>query len=183
VRAHSPAQARLIIVDYRRSLLEAVGDDYLIGYGPSAAVAGQVCKDAAEAMRQRLPGPDVTSAQLRDRSWWHGPDLYLLVDDYDLVATASGNPLAALLDVLPHSRDIGLHVIAVRASGGAGRASFEPVMQRLRELGTPGVLLSGSKDEGSLLGNVTAQPMPPGRGNLVHRGQPPRLVQVALLRP
>jgi S-DNA-T family DNA segregation ATPase FtsK/SpoIIIE len=181
VRRHSPAQARLIIVDYRRSLLEAVGDDYLIGYAPSVAVAGQVCKDAAEAMRQRLPASDVTSAQLRDRSWWHGPDLYLLVDDYELVAAASGNPLAALLDVLPHSRDIGLHVIAARASGGAGRAVFEPVLQRLRELGTPGVLLSGSKDEGSLLGNVTGQPMPPGRGNLVHRGQPPRLVQVAVL--
>jgi S-DNA-T family DNA segregation ATPase FtsK/SpoIIIE len=181
VRQHSPAQARLIIVDYRRSLLEAVGGDYLIGYAPSAAVAGQVCKDAAEAMRQRLPGPDVTPAQLRDRSWWRGPDLYLLVDDYDLVATSSGNPLAALLDVLPHSRDIGLHVIVARASGGAGRAGFEPVLQRLRELGTPGVLLSGSKDEGSLLGSVTAQPMPPGRGNLVRRGQPPRLVQVALL--
>lgn len=182
VRRHSPAQARLIIVDYRRSLLEAVGGDYLIGYAPSAAVAGQVCKDSAEAMRQRLPGPDVTPAQLRDRSWWHGPDLYLLVDDYDLVATASGNPLTALLDVLPHSRDIGLHVIVARASGGAGRAAFEPVLQRLRELGTPGVLLSGSKDEGSLLGHVTAQPMPPGRANLVHRGQPPRLVQVALLQ-
>jgi S-DNA-T family DNA segregation ATPase FtsK/SpoIIIE len=181
VRRHTPAQARLIIVDYRRSLLEAVGDDYLIGYAPSVAVAGQVCKDAAEAMRQRLPAPDVTSAQLRNRSWWHGPDLYLLVDDYDLVAAASGNPLAALLDVLPHSRDIGLHVIVTRASGGAGRAVFEPVLQRLRELGTPGVLLSGSKDEGNLLGNVAAQPMPPGRGNLVHRGQPPRLVQVALL--
>ena len=183
VRRHSSAQARLIIVDYRRSLLEAVGKDYLIGYAPSAAVAGQVCKDAAEAMKQRLPGPDVTPAQLRDRSWWRGPDLYLLVDDYDLVATTSGNPLAAVLDMLPHSRDVGLHVILARASGGAGRAVFEPVLQRLRELGSPGVLLSGSKDEGALLGNVTAQPMPHGRGNLVHRGQPPRLVQVALLPP
>src|SRR5262249_49524446 len=99
----------------------------------------------------------------------------------DLVAAASGNPLAALLDVLPHSRDIGLHVIAARASGGAGRAAFEPVLQRLRELGTPRVLPSRSQEESSPLGNIAAQQMPRGRGNLVHRGQSPRLVQVALL--
>ena len=128
-RWHTPAQARLIIIDYRRSLLEAAAGDYLIGYGPSATTAAKLAKDAAEAMRQRLPGPDVTQAQLRDRSWWRGPELYLMVDDYDLVATSAGNPLAPLLDVLPHSRDIGLHVIIARASGGAGRSAFEPVIQ------------------------------------------------------
>ena len=132
-------------------------------------------------MRQRLPGPDVTQAQLRDRSWWRGPELYLMVDDYDLVATSAGNPLAPLLDVLPHSRDIGLHVIIARASGGAGRSAFEPVIQRLRELGSPGILLSGTRDEGHLLGNISGQPMPPGRGNLVVRGRPPRLIQTALI--
>lgn len=177
----TPAQARLIIIDYRRSLLEAAGGNYLIGYAPSAATATKLIADSAEAMRQRLPGPDVTQAQLKDRSWWRGPELYLLVDDYDLVATSEANPMASLLDVLPHSRDVGLHVVIARASGGAGRTSYEPVMQRMRELGSPGLLLSGSRDEGHLLGNVAAQPMPPGRGNLVARGGPPRLVQVALV--
>jgi DNA segregation ATPase FtsK/SpoIIIE, S-DNA-T family len=181
VRWHTPAQARLIIIDYRRSLLEAAGGDYLIGYGPSATTATKLIKDTAEAMRQRLPGPDVTQAQLRDRSWWRGPELYLLVDDYDLVATSAGNPLAPLIEVLPHSRDIGLHVIIARASGGAARSAFEPVIQRLRELGSPGILLSGSRDEGHLLGNISGQPMPPGRGNLVVRARPPRLIQTALL--
>jgi DNA segregation ATPase FtsK/SpoIIIE, S-DNA-T family len=180
-RWHTPAQARLIIIDYRRSLLEAAGGDYLIGYGPSASTAAKLAKDAAEAMRHRLPGPDVTQAQLRDRSWWRGPELYLMVDDYDLVATSAGNPLAPLLEILPHSRDIGLHVIIARASGGAGRSAFEPVIQRLRELGSPGILLSGTRDEGHLLGNISGQPMPSGRGNLVARGRPPRLIQTALI--
>jgi S-DNA-T family DNA segregation ATPase FtsK/SpoIIIE len=179
----TPAQARLIIIDYRRSLLEAAGSDYLIGYAPSASTAAKLAKDAAEAMRQRLPGPDVTPAQLRERSWWRGPELFFLVDDYDLVATQGNNPLAALLEVLPHSRDVGLHVIVARASGGAGRAGFEPVMQRLRELGSPGILLSGTRDEGHLLGSVSAQPQPPGRGTLVTRARPPRLIQTALLPP
>lgn len=183
VRANHPAQARLIIVDYRRSLLEAVTGEHLIGYAPAAAVAAKTISDTAAAMRQRLPGPDVTPAQLRERNWWHGPELYLLIDDYDLVATQAGNPIAPLLEVLPHSRDVGLHVVLARASGGAGRAMFDPVLQRLRELGSPGILLSGSKDEGHLLGNVAPQHQPPGRGTLVTRNQPPRLIQVALLPP
>ena len=36
-----------------------------------------------------------TPAQLRARSWWKGPDVFVLVDDYDLVATSAGNPLLA----------------------------------------------------------------------------------------
>jgi S-DNA-T family DNA segregation ATPase FtsK/SpoIIIE len=183
VRRHPPGEARIVILDYRRSLLGAVSGDHLIGYAPSAAAAGKTIADVTEAMRQRLPGPDVTAAQLRDHSWWHGQELYLIIDDYDLMATSAGSPVAPLLEVLPHSRDIGLHVVLARASGGAGRAMFEPVVQRLRDLGSPGILLSGSRDEGHLLGNLAPQRMPPGRGTLVSRARPPRLVQTALLPP
>lgn len=183
VRRHGPERARVIVVDYRRSLLEAIGGDHLIGYAASATMAAKTIADTAAAMRQRLPGPDVTPAQLRERSWWQGPELFVLIDDYDLVAAASGNPIAPLVEMLPHSRDVGLHVVVARASGGAGRAMYDPLLQRLRELGSPGLLLSGSKDEGHLLGNVAAQQQPPGRGFLVVRNQPARLVQVALMPP
>lgn len=181
VRRFTPQQARIMFVDYRRSLLEAVPAEYQVGYAPSAAVAAKLITDAAEAMRQRLPGPDVTPAQLRNHDWWHGPDLYLLIDDYDLVATATGSPVAPLLEFLPHSRDIGLHVVLARASGGASRGMFEPVMQRLRDLAAAGILLSGNKDEGRLLGNEFMRSQPPGRGTLITRSHPPQLVQVALM--
>lgn len=63
----------------------------------------------------RLPGPDVTADQLRTRSWWRGPELFVLIDDYDLVAaSADTNPLAPLLDYLSQSRDVGLHVVVTR---------------------------------------------------------------------
>jgi S-DNA-T family DNA segregation ATPase FtsK/SpoIIIE len=39
----------------------------------------------------------VTPAQLRERSWWKGAEGFILVDDYDLVATSQGNPLEPLL--------------------------------------------------------------------------------------
>ena len=43
-------------------------------------------KEITGSMRKRLPGPDVTQEQLRNRSWWKGPELFVIVDDYDLVA-------------------------------------------------------------------------------------------------
>jgi S-DNA-T family DNA segregation ATPase FtsK/SpoIIIE len=175
----TPEQARLIIVDYRRSLLGAVQSDHLIGYGTAAAQTLELIKSVGGYMAGRLPGPDVTPEQLRTRSWWTGPECFVLVDDYDLVATGPTNPIQPLLDYLAQARDVGLHLIVTRRSGGAGRAMFEPVIQRLRELSSPGLIMSGDRDEGPLLGNVRPSIQPPGRGWLVTRKEGARLIQVA----
>jgi DNA segregation ATPase FtsK/SpoIIIE, S-DNA-T family len=179
VDSATPDEARLIIVDYRRSLLGTVKTDHLIGYGSSAPVTEEIAKEVAGVMRQRLPGPDVTPEQLRTRSWWSGPELYVLIDDYDLVATASVNPLAPLLEFLAQGRDVGLHLVLARRSGGAARAMFDPFVSRLKELGSPGLVMSGSRDEGAILGTVKASFQPPGRGWLVTRREGARLVQLA----
>ena len=54
-----------------------------------------------------MPPPNATPTQLRNRSWWSGPEIYVVVDDYDLLVGTGGNPLAPLLEVLPYSRDVG----------------------------------------------------------------------------
>jgi hypothetical protein len=65
---------------------------------------------------------------------------------------------------------------------GTARSAFEPLLQRLRELGTPGLVMSGDPQEGPLLGGHKAAPLPAGRGLLVRRRRPPTLVQVAHCR-
>ncbi|GLY64726.1 type VII secretion protein EccC [Amycolatopsis taiwanensis] len=179
----TPEQARIILVDYRRGLLGAVRTDHLIAYGTSAASTESALAEAAAVMESRLPGPDVTQDQLLSRSWWTGPDLYVLVDDYDLVAGAETNPLLPLLQFLAQGRDVGLHLVVTRRTGGADRAFFDPVLGRLRELGTPGILLSGDRNEGPLLGNTKPMPLPPGRGILVTRRTGTELVQLAWVPP
>jgi ESX secretion system protein EccC len=180
----APEQARIIMVDYRRTMLGFLESEHLIGYGMSTDVLTPIISDVAKSMRARLPGAGVTQQQLRDRSWWSGPQLYVLVDDYDLVAAQGGvNPLAPLLEFLAQAKDVGLHLIIARRCGGAARALFEPVSARLRELSTPGIVMSGNPDEGPLLGNVTPVPMPPGRGTLVERKAGRQLVQLAWLPP
>jgi S-DNA-T family DNA segregation ATPase FtsK/SpoIIIE len=181
--AYTPEQARILLVDYRRGLLGAVSSEHLIGYGTDLSRTANMVGEVATAMAERLPGPEVTADQLRNRSWWRGSDLYLLVDDYDLVAGGTGNPLTALVDYLPQARDIGLHVVLARRSGGAGRAMYDPVIQRMKEIGTPGIVLSGDRDEGPLLGNLRPSAQPPGRGHLVGRRGDAQLVQLAWLSP
>jgi type VII secretion protein EccCa/type VII secretion protein EccCb len=183
IRKYAPEEARIILVDYRRSLMDMPESEHRIGYGIQAQKSLELMESVAGYMERRLPGPDVTAQQLRDRSWWTGPELFVLVDDYDLVVAGPTNPLTPLLEYLPQARDVGLHLVLTRRSGGAGRALFEPVIQRLRELSAPGLVMSGSPDEGALIGNVRPTPMPPGRGRLITRREGVRLVQLADLPP
>ncbi|MEW2476069.1 type VII secretion protein EccCa [Micromonospora gifhornensis] len=183
VSRFTPEQARVILVDYRRSLLGVIEEPHLIGYGTTAAHTSDLIESAAGYMQGRIPGPDVGPAQLRDRSWWTGPELFVLVDDYDLVASGPANPLRSLEEHLPHARDVGLHLVLVRRCGGAGRAQYEPIVQRLRELSTSGLVMSGSPDEGALVGPVRPGPLPAGRGRLFTRREGVRLVQLAYLPP
>ncbi|GAA3969298.1 type VII secretion protein EccC [Actinomadura viridis] len=178
---NTPNEARLIMVDYHRAMLDVAEGDHVIGYAAAPAAATGLLKDINGALVARLPPADLTPEQLRNRSWWTGSDLYLLIDDYDLVATPSGNPIAQIAELLPQARDIGLHVIVSRAMGGAGRAMFDPVIQRLKDMASPALIMSGSKEEGALFGDVRAQPLPPGRGTFVDRRTGKRLIQTAFI--
>lgn len=176
----TPDQAQVFLVDYRRSMLGAVENEHLGGYATAMQSCGDLMISVAETLGGRLPPPDVTQQQLRDRSWWHGPDLYVLIDDYDLVAVSTLNhPLAPIADFLPQARDIGLRVVVTRRSGGAGRAIFDPFLGRLRDLSCNALIMSGSREEGALFGGVKASEMPPGRGYLVSRTVPSGVVQLA----
>ncbi|TNU76277.1 type VII secretion protein EccCa [Miniimonas arenae] len=178
-RTVTPKQGQIFVVDYRRALLGEVPPEYLAGYFTTAEQTTEQIAGLAQFLRTRLPGPDITPAQLRDRSWWTGALVTLLVDDYDLVATSTGNPLTPLVPLLPHARDIGLRILVTRRSGGAARAQFEPLLQTMRDLGATGILLSGDPGEGPLIGTVRARRAIPGRAQLVTRDAGVRVVQLA----
>ena len=159
-------------------------DDYLLHYLTSAAQAAPALRELAGYLENRLPGPDVDArAAASVASWWTGAEVFVVVDDYDLVATALGSPVQSLQPLLAQARDVGLHLVVARRAGGASRALYEPVLQSMRDLATPGVLLSGSPDEGPLLGSVRPVAAPPGRGRLVTRDRGVEVVQIAWAEP
>ncbi len=183
VRTKTAAQAQLLIVDYRRSLLGAVESEHLGGYVTSPPALHGLLPVLLDLLRRRMPPPDASQAQLRARSWWSGPDIYLLVDDYDLVAAPAGNPLLAILEYLPHARDLGLHLLVARRSGGAERALFEPLLAGLRDLGCMALMMSGRPDEGAPFGAGRPARLPPGRGVLITRAGDQQLIQVGWSPP
>lgn len=180
---YSKQEAVVILVDYRRTMLGFVEGDQLLGYAVSANQLDDMIKEVAQSMAKRLPGPDVTPQQLKDRSWWNGPELFVVVDDYDLVATSSNNPLRPLSEYLAQAKDVGLHLVVTRRTGGAARAGADPILGKLKELAMPGLIMNGSRDEGQLLGNVRASPMPPGRGTMVSRKAGKQLMHVSWIPP
>jgi S-DNA-T family DNA segregation ATPase FtsK/SpoIIIE len=182
MRTTAPGQAQVFVVDYRRTLLGVVDSDHLAGYAPSDAALAVHLPGLLAELRARLPGPDVSAQQLRTRSWWSGPQLYLIADDYDLVGAEGNNPLTSLLEYLPYATDIGLHLIVARRAGGAVRAMFEPLLARMRHLGCQGLVMSASPEEGAVFGTARPSPLPPGRGTLVsHSGE--CVIQVAWTQP
>ena len=106
-----------------------------------------------------------------------------IVDDYDLVAPQGNNPLQPLSEFLAQAKDVGLHLITVRRTGGASRALYDPIIGKLREIASPGLSMSGNKDEGVLLGTIKPSAMPPGRGTIVSRKGGQQRMQVAWIQP
>ncbi len=181
-RAYEPGEAEVVVVDTRRALLDAVPEAYRHGFAFSSSAAAELVGGMATRLRERVPGADITPAQLARRDWWTGPDVYVLVDDYDLLTGPMGGPLDALIDLLPQAADIGLHVILARSAAGSGRVSMDAVVRRLQESNTPDLALSCPPNEMPLLNGQRPRQFPPGRGLLVTRRSATQL-QVGWLEP
>jgi S-DNA-T family DNA segregation ATPase FtsK/SpoIIIE len=137
---------------------------------------------AVPVMRERMPGPDIGPDRLATRDWWTGPRLFVLFDDHDMVCTPMNNPTGPLVDLLAQGAEIGLHVVVVRTTSGGMRAMMgDPLLRRMWDLGTPGLLFSCPRDEGTFLGEAKPLTLPTGRVQLVMRRQGIRLVQTGLV--
>ncbi|MEZ0095368.1 type VII secretion protein EccCa [Streptacidiphilus sp. EB129] len=166
---YNPDQARVMLADTRRDLHDVVPAEHQLGYAVSSGALSTNIKEALSILRGRVPGPDIDPSRLRLRDWWIGPILYVLVDDYDLLSSPMDSPLAPLMDLLAQGNEIGLHLVVARSSAGAGRSMGDPVMRRLWDLGTPGLMLSTPREEGPFLGSAMPKKLPVGRAQLVTR--------------
>ena len=178
-------RAMLVVVDVRRSLLGEWSEQDMPMYISNRDEILGSMEAVAEQLRMRLPGPDVTPEQLRQRNWWKGSEAWVLVDDYDLISTGglSGSPLAPLIPLLSQAQDIGFHLVITRRMGGASRAAYESVLQALSELSATGIMMSGNPSEGMVIGRERPRMLPKGRGLVVSRDQGTFLAQMAWDEP
>ncbi|WP_079038399.1 type VII secretion protein EccCa [Streptomyces sp. NBRC 110028] len=167
---YTPAEAQIVLVDYRRDLVEAVPEEYRLGHAVSMGALKDMIDGTARAVQTRVPGPDIAPGRMKQADWWPGPRLFILIDDYDMLGAGIGNsPFDPLLNHLALGWEVGLHIIVTRSASGAGRGLNEMLMRRLLEVNTPALLLSCPPSEGYLLGNVKGRSLNPGRAIRVAR--------------
>ncbi|MEV7110755.1 type VII secretion protein EccCa [Streptomyces anulatus] len=167
---YTPDEARILLIDYRRGLLESVPESHRLGYAVSVDVLKQAVEGVARAMKERLPGADITPARLKRRDWWTGPRVFMVVDDYDMVSGGNmSNHFGPLLDYLAQGAELGLHLIVARSANGAARAMNDSLLRRLMEVNTPAALLSCPPSEGYLFNDTKPKQLPPGRAQLITR--------------
>ncbi|MBS1696725.1 MAG: type VII secretion protein EccCb [Actinobacteria bacterium] len=168
---NSPAQVRFMLADYRSGLLDAVPAGHLLDAGAvnrNNASLEESIKALAVNLQKRLPPPDLTSAQLRARSWWTGPDVVLLVDDWHMIVAAAGMmpPMAPLAPLLPAAADIGLHLVVTCQMSQAHRATMDKFVGAAFGAGSPTLFLSGEKTEFPS-SEIKLKKRPPGQALLV----------------
>jgi type VII secretion protein EccCb len=149
---NSPKQVRFMLADYRSGLLDAVPQSHLLAAGAvnrNHTSLEESIKALAAILNNRLPPADLTTSQLRTRSWWTGPDVVLLVDDWHMIVAASGlnPPMSPLGPLLPAAADIGLHIVVTCQMGQAHRATMDRFVGAVFGAGSPTLFLSGEKME------------------------------------
>jgi DNA segregation ATPase FtsK/SpoIIIE, S-DNA-T family len=181
---YTSKQVAFAIIDYRKVLLDFANSKHLLTYAHNPPTLKEcVGNFKADLEKRLLSSSDIPLKQLRRQEQWNGCHYFLFADDYDSLITPAGSPLNPLVEFLLAGRDIGFHLVITRRVGGVGRTGFEPVFQRLKEMGSSGIIMSGDSQEGVLLGGQRANLLPPGRGYLIQRNHPPTLVQTLLTEP
>lgn len=161
-----PEAARCVVIDHRRAHLGTIDPTMLAAYSASTTATEQTLASTVITLESRLPGPEITPEQLRQRSWWTGPDIFLVIDDADLIP----EPLwHRLVELIPHSRDIGLHIVAARKIGGSQRALYQSFYSAIKDQSPMVLVMDGERDDGPLFG-IRPQRLIPGRAIAVIRG-------------
>lgn len=169
------ATQRIVLIDPRRTHLGVVPDHMLAAYCATTDSAAAAIEQTFVTLNSRMPGPEVTPEELQRRSWWSGPEIFLVIDDYDVLPHGT---LQRLVELVPHARDIGLHVVLARKSGGAGRALFDSFIAAVKDQAPAVLLLDVDREEGPLFG-IRPVAQPPGRGTWAVRGNVIGVAQVA----
>ncbi|MFE7312902.1 type VII secretion protein EccCa [Streptomyces sp. NPDC057555] len=177
IERYSVDELVFAVMDPRRSLRGAIPEEFNGGYAYNAKMCAGLATGIATVLDKRLPDDAAGPQDLEPGSWGGGPRIVVLVDDYDVLTTAGQEPLEPFLPYIPSAADIGLHFVLTRRVAGASRGIYEPLVQGLRESGSSALLMAGDRGEGQLFPGVYASQQPPGRGVLIRRGQPNRLIQ------
>ncbi|GAA2809502.1 hypothetical protein GCM10010452_42440 [Crossiella cryophila] len=157
----TPDKAVVAGIDPRRNWLGAVEGEWLLTY-------------LTQTGKLEVPIGEIRASLVkrRDEGRGTGPDVYLVIDDYEL--TQSTEVLDTLAELLPHAKQIGLHLII------AGRylRRTDPLLTALDYGETLVLLLNGDPATPDVVTGLNPYVLPPGCAQLYRDNRPTQLVQL-----
>lgn len=165
--ATSQRSAQVWLVDPRRQLLTALGSDYVERFAYNLDGVQAIIGELAEVLAGREPPAGLSAEELLSRSWWSGPEIFLIVDDIQQLPTGFDSPLHKVVPWVTRAADVGLHVIVTRSFGGWSSAGSDPMLRALHQANAPLLVMDADPDEGFIRGKMKGGPLPRGRGLLM----------------
>ncbi len=159
--------AQVWLVDPRRQLLTALGSDYVEKFAYNLDGVQAMMGDLAAVLAGREPPPGLSAEELLARSWWSGPEIFLIVDDVQQLPAGFDSPLHKAAPWVTRAADVGLHVIVTRTFGGWSSAGSDPLLRALAQANSPLLVMDADPDEGFIRGKMKGGPLPRGRGLLM----------------
>ncbi len=152
-------EAAVIFVDPRRRHLGRINDRNLFAYVTNQdefLEATYNLEHHYNILSSRNLPPDIDAETRAARSWWTGPEIFVIIDDYHFIAATRGfgeepavHKALPWLTTEPLAR--GLHFVIARASEELFIAvNRDPILRRLIVDSAPTVMLSGNKFDGQI---------------------------------
>ncbi len=163
----SHPSAQVWLVDPRRQLLTVLGSDYVEKFAYNLDGVQEMMNDLSALLASREPPPGLSAEQLLSRSWWSGPEIFLIVDDIQQMPAGFDSPLHKAAAWVTRAADVGLHVIGTRTFGGWSSAGSDPMLRALHQANAPLLVMDADPDEGFIRGKMKGGPLPRGRGLLM----------------
>lgn len=163
---YTPEKALIAGIDPRRNWLGAVPNEHLLVYLASTTQLETPIKEIKDSLVKR-----------RDEGRGTGPEVYLVIDDYEL-AQSSG-VLDSLAELMPDAKRIGLHLIIA----GSYLRRTDPLLSAVDWNDTILLMLNGKPDTTDVISGFTPYALPPGCAQLYRDNRPTQLVQVGWVPP
>ena len=159
--------AQVWLVDPRRQLLTTLGTEYVEKFAYNLDGVQALVGELAAVLAARQPPPGLSAEELLSRSWWSGPEIFLIVDDIQQLPPGFDSPLHQVAPWVTRAADVGLHVLVTRTFGGWSSAGSDPILRALAQANSPLLVMDADPDEGFIRGKMKGGPLPRGRGLLM----------------
>ncbi|MCG5433043.1 type VII secretion protein EccCb [Mycobacterium sp. MYCO198283] len=160
---YHPDEARIVVLDPRRTLLGVVQGAHLREYAYTQTAIKEAVRSVVAELDARQPPPGTSQQDMMTKKFWSGPEIFVVVDDAG-VWPMMDNPLMALAPHIEQARDTGLHVLAATAVANWNQVAIgNSLLGKLRASLAPTLILDGRRDAGKIVGDIVAEPQRPGK--------------------